>query len=156
MIAGAGSDGVPPFQTSSEAAPFKSVVRKANGSGIELSYQVEPAKQAPGAARITLRFSEVTDPAGASFRLDPDAGLFLAGSAPTTRALPAGQTTTFVIDVTQRGDTTGYLNVFTTQHGTTGVTSIPVQVGKLPSGLPGSTKLKQSLDGEKISPIPVK
>lgn len=144
-----------PSQAFSETVPLESAVRNANGSGIELSYQVEPSAQAAGSARITLHFAGVTDASGASFRLDPDAGLTLP-NAVETRTLPAGQTTTFVVDVMQRGEATGYLNVFTTQRGTTSVASIPVQIGKLPAGLPGRGTLKQLPDGEKISPILVK
>jgi hypothetical protein len=138
-----------------EASAFRPTSRNANGSGIAVSYQVEPAAQASGAARVTLRFADVSDPAGASFRLDPDAGLLVAGAVPV-QALPAGQVTTVVVDVTQRGEATGYLNVFTTQHATTGVTSIPVQVGQAPATLPAGASLKRAPDGGKISPLPVK
>jgi hypothetical protein len=144
-----------PLRASGETVSLASVVRNANGSGIALSHQVEPSAQASGAARITLRFAEVTDPSGASFRVVPDAGLVLA-KAVETQTLSAGQTTTVVIDVVQRGEATGYLNVFTTQRGSTSVVSIAVQVGKLPAGLPGRGTLKQLPDGEKISPILVK
>jgi hypothetical protein len=140
------------------AGPAKSPLRletaprKANGSGIEVRYQVRPATAPGQATRVTLVFDGVTDPNGASVRLAVEGGLApLPDGAP--RALTSGGANTIEVDVTAQGDAAGYLIVFTTQHGVGGVTSIRVTAG---TGAAPAANLKATPEGEKLIVIPVK
>lgn len=128
---------------------------KANGSGISVEYRIDATPQAGRAMPVVLSLGGVTDPAGAAVRLVGDAGLSLGGGA-ASRTLPAGETTVLTVDVLPPADGIGYLHVFTTQHGATSATSIPVQVGKAPAAMPASSALKQGTNGEKILSMPVK
>ncbi|WP_260602470.1 hypothetical protein [Variovorax sp. MHTC-1] len=132
------------------AAPAKS-----NGSGVSVQYRVDGTPQAGVALPIVLSFDGITDPAGASVRLTAEGGLSLSGAG-GTQPLPAGQTTTLTVQVVPGAEGVGYLHVFTTQRGATSATSVPVQVGKVPSALPASGTLKQTPDGDKIHAMPVK
>nr|WP_251010704.1 hypothetical protein [Variovorax paradoxus] len=132
------------------AAPAKS-----NGSGVSVQYRVDGTPQAGVALPVVLSFDGITDPAGASVRLTAEGGLSLVGTG-GSQALPAGQTTTLTVQVVPGAEGVGYLHVFTTQRGATSATSVPVQVGKTPSALPASGTLKQTPDGDKIRPMPVK
>lgn len=128
---------------------------KANSSGVAVSYRIEATPQAGTATTVTLKFDGVTDPAGATVRLSVDAGLSLVGAS-TLATVPANTVTTLTVGVVPAAAGIAYLNVFTTQHGVTGATSIPVQVGKAPSAMPSSGELKQTPSGDKILSMPVK
>jgi hypothetical protein len=128
---------------------------KTNGSGVSVQYRVDGTPQAGSAVSVVLSFDGITDSAGASVRLTAEGGLSLSGAG-GTQPLPAGQTTTLTVQVVPSAEGIGYLHVFTTQRGATSATSVPVQVGKTPSALPASGTLKQTPDGDKIRPMPVK
>jgi hypothetical protein len=132
------------------AAPAKS-----NGSGVSVQYRVDGIPQAGVALPVVLSFDGITDPAGGSVRLTAEGGLSLSGAG-GTQALPAGQPTTLTVQVVPGAEGVGYLHVFTTQRGATSATSVPVQVGKAASAMPTSDTLKQTPDGDKIRPMPVK
>jgi hypothetical protein len=136
-------------------APMKTAPMKANGSGISVQYRLDATPQAGLATPVVLSFDGVTDAAGATVRWTADGGLSLANAA-ETRTLPAGQATTLTVQVVPGAAGIGYLHVFTTQHGASSVTSIPVQVGKAPSAMPASSDLKQTPGGDKILSMPVK
>jgi len=144
------ADGKPGRSTSKMTA----VPAKSNGSGVAVQYRVDAVPQAGVATPILLSFEGVTE-AGATVRFAADAGLSLIGSA-GPHALQTGQTTTLTVQVVPDADGTGYLHVFTTQHGATSATSIVVQVGKALSALPEASGLKQTPDGDKIRSMPVK
>ncbi|SEA65825.1 hypothetical protein [Variovorax sp. YR216] len=127
---------------------------KANGSGVAVKYRVEGTPRVGAATSVVLTLDGVTDPAGASLRLQAEGGVALGATA-TTVALPAGAATTLTIDVTPTAEGIGYVHVFTTQYGATSATSIPIQVGKTPAQSPASD-LKQSPDGERIRSMQVK
>jgi hypothetical protein len=130
--------------------------RKANGSGIEVRYQVEPATAPGQTVRVTLVLDGVTDPTGASVRLAADGGLTLLQDG-AARALPAGRTTTIEADVTLQGTAPGYLSVFTTQNGMGSATSIRVPVGAGAAAAPApAANLKTTPEGEKLIVVPVK
>ncbi|VTU22398.1 hypothetical protein [Variovorax sp. PBL-E5] len=101
-----------------------------NGSGVTFQYRVDPLPQAGQATSIVLSFDGITDPAGATVQLYSDAGLKL-GSAATTRTLPAGEVSSWTVEVVPAAQGIGYLHVFTTQNGTTSSISIRVQVGRV-------------------------
>ena len=129
--------------------------RKANGSGIEVRYQVEPATAPGRAVRVTLVLDGVTDPTGASVRLAADGDLtLLQDGAP--RALPAGRATTIEVDAMPQGTAPGYLSVFTTQHGVGSVTSIRVPAGPGAAAIAPAANLKATPGGEKLIVVPVK
>ncbi len=146
---------------SAGAAPAKAPLRletaprKANGSGIEVRYQVATATAPGQTVRVTLVLDGVTDPTGASVRLAADGALtLLQDGAP--RALPAGRATTLEVDVTPQGTAPGYLSVFTTQHGVGSVTSIQVPTGPGAAVVAPAANLKTTPEGEKLIVIPVK
>lgn len=141
--------------TAKAPARFETAQRKANGSGIDVSYQVQAATAPGQTVRVTLILNGVTDPTGASVRLAADGGLVLQQDG-APRALTAGQATTLEVDVTLLGTATGYLSVFTTQHGVGSVTSIRVPVGAGTAASVPSTHLKATPEGEKLIVIPVK
>ena len=128
---------------------------KANGSGVVVQYRIDGTPQVGAATPVVLTLDHVTDPAGASLRLQPEGGLALGGGT-TTIALPSGVPTTLTIDVTPSVEGVGYIHVFTTQYGATSATSIPIQVGNAPSAKPSGSDLKQSPNGEKIRSMQVK
>lgn len=144
-----------PLVVQGAGAPMTTAPMKANGSGIEVQYRVDGAPQAGRPVSVLLSFAGVADPAGATVRLATDGGLSLAGSE-TQRSLAAGQATTWTVDVVPPATGIGYLHVFTTQSGTTSVTSVPVGVEKPASAMPGGDTLKQGAGGEKILPMKVK
>lgn len=144
-----------PAKTPNPHASMKVAPMKANGSGVDVSYRIDAAPEAGRAIPVVLSFGGVTDPAGGTVRLTVDAGLSL-GAAAALYALPANQVTTLTVEVVPGAAGIGYLNVFTTQHGITGATSIPVQVGKAPAAMPASGELKQTPAGDKILSMPVK
>jgi hypothetical protein len=129
--------------------------RKPNGSGIDVSYRLEGEPAAGRATRIVIVLTGVTDAAQASVRFSADSDLKLEGGTGAATPLPAGRPTTLTLSVVPQADGLRYLNVFTTQHGVTGSTSIPVQVGDAtalrPAGKAGSTP-----KGDKILSQPVK
>ncbi len=135
--------------------PMTANPSKANSSGVDVQYRIGGTPEAGRPTSVALSLGGITDPAGATLRLVADGGLTLRG-APASYALPAGQTTDLTVEVTPAAAGVAYLHVFTTQHGVTGATSIPVQVGKAPSTLPSAGELKQSPSGEKILSMPVK
>lgn len=137
------------------ARRFETAPRKANGSGIEVRYQVQAATAPGQTVRVTLVFDGVTDAEGASVRLAADSGLVLMQDG-APRALPAGRATTLEVDVTLQGTATGYLSVFTTQRGLTSVASIRVPVGTGPATLAPSANMKTTPEGERLIVIPVK
>jgi hypothetical protein len=146
------ADGIPHAQRSKKMATNPT---KANGSGISVSYKVEGVPKAGQTTSISLSFTGVRDPAGATVRLVAESGLILAGNS-TVPLLNAGEPTPFTVEVTP-GEGIGYLHVFTTQFGITSVTSIAVQTGKVTSitSTPNG-ELKQSPKGDKILTMPVK
>jgi hypothetical protein len=146
------SASVPPAQTPRR---FETAPRKANGSGVEVRYQVQAATAPGQTVRVTLVFDGVSDADGASVRLAADSGLVLQQDG-APRALPAGRATTMDVDVTLQGTATGYLSVFTTQRGLTSVASIRVPVGTGSTTLAPSTNMKVTPEGEKLIVIPVK
>jgi len=127
---------------------------KSNGSGVQVQYRVDGTPEAGRPVPVVLGFDGIAA-AGATVRLATEGGLTLTG-AETTRSLPAGQATTWTVEVMPGAAGIGYLNVFTTQGGATSATSIPVSVGKPSATMPASGALKQSTDGEKILPMQVK
>lgn len=128
---------------------------KSNGAGVQVQYRVDGTPEAGRPVSVVLGFDGIADPAGASVRLTTEGGLVLSG-AESSRILPAGQASTWTVEVVPAAAGIGYLHVFTTQGGATSATSIPVAVGKPSETLPASGALKQSADGEKILPMQVK
>jgi hypothetical protein len=137
-----------------EAPAMTTAPQKVNGSGVTVQYRVDPRPQAGHAASILLSFDGVTDPAGATVQLRSDPGLSLGAAA--SRTLPAGEVSTWTVEVVPTGQGIEYLHVFTTQNGTTSSTSIPVQVGKTPSSMPSIGELKPGSGVDKILSMPVK
>lgn len=155
LVACADAAGQRPTAGAKSPARFETAPRKANGSGIEVRYRVQPATAAGQTVRVTLVLDEVTDPTGASVRLAADGGLvLLQDGAP--RALPAGRATTLEVDVTLQGTTAGYLSVFTTQHGMGSATSIRVPVGTAGDAPAPNPNLKTAPGGERLIVVPVR
>lgn len=143
------ADGMPYGSKKMSVSPMK-----ANGSGISVRYRLEGTPTPGQPTSITLTLAGVENPVGATVRFVADSGLTLVGSS-TETPLNKGEPTTLTVDVVP-GDGIGYLHVFTSQNGVTGVTSIPVQTGKAALLAPANGELKQSPRGDKILTMPVK
>lgn len=111
------------------AAPIK-------GSGVKLAYDVAPTAGAQG-ARVTLRLSGVSDPAGATVHYTIQGpGRILAQDA---KALAPGQEAVRQVTVAFDPSQRVYLNVFTRQGDRAGVVAVPL--GAVPPGVAPSGKL---------------
>lgn len=120
-------------------------VQKSNGSGVQVSYRADGLARVGQPFAVTLYFAAVTD-AEATVRLAADAGLQMSV---TEAAIPLSLgTSELALTVTPVADGLAYLNVFTSQNGAGGVTSIPVQTGDAAPRLPSRGELKPSVDGE--------
>lgn len=129
--------------------------RKSNGSGIEVQFRIDGAARIGEALPIALSFDGVTDTVGARVRFTVDAGLSLPPAYAGEFPLQAGAAApTLAVPVTPTSDGLAYLNVFTTQHGVTSVSSVAVQVGKS-AALKLRGELKSTPSGDKILTIPV-
>ena len=129
--------------------------RKSNGSGIEVQFRIDGAARIGEALPIALSFDGVTDSAGARVRFTVDAGLTLPAAYAGEFPLQAGASApTLTVPVIPASEGQAYLNVFTTQHGVTSVSAVPVQVGKAGS-LKLRGELKSTPSGDKILTIPV-
>jgi hypothetical protein len=140
------------------SAPAKSVQapQKANGSGIDVSYRLEGEPAAGRATRIVIVLSGVTDAAQAFVRFAADPELKLEGAGAAATRLPADRPSTLTLTVTPQSDGLRYLNVFTSQHGVTGATAIPVQAGDAAPAAAPSGKLGSTPKGDKVLSLPVK
>jgi hypothetical protein len=138
-----------------DTTTFRTAPRKAKGSGATVDYRVEPGATAD-AVRITLRIDGIADPAGASLRLVAEDGLAMAPGTAPTRTLPAGPTATVSVEVNRQGPAARYLNVFLTQHGITDAISIRASVEAPAKQATSQPALKQTPEGERIAPLPVK
>lgn len=140
--------------TGAKSPAMTRAVKKPNGAGIDVQYAVDGTPEIGRATTVTLRFDGITDPAGGSVRFSADAGLTLAGAA--AAALPAGTATAVTVQVTPASDGIAYLNVFTTQHGVTSATSVPIGVGKAVPALRSSGELKKTPAGEPVISMPAR
>lgn len=145
-----------PRQAGSTPSDMKVVApRKANGSGIEVQFRIDGTPRLGEALPITLSFVGITDPAGASVRFTADAGLSLPPTYLARLQLAAGPSVpTLTVPVTPTADGLAYLNVFTTQGGSTSANSVPVQVGR-PAASKAGGELKSTSTGDKILIVPV-
>lgn len=144
-----------PLPALASAGKLAQAPTKPNGSGIEVSYRLEGEPAAGRATRIVIVLTGVTDTAQASVRFAADPDLKLEGNTGAATPLPAGRPTTLNLSVVPHADGLRYLNVFTTQHGVTGSTSIPVQAGDAGAVRPAG-KLGSTPKGDKILSQPVK
>ncbi|CAN5589383.1 hypothetical protein BH10PSE18_BH10PSE18_09800 [soil metagenome] len=119
--------------------------QKANGSGVRVRYRADGLAVAGQPFAVTLYFDAVTDPA-ATLRLSSDASLQM--SMPTSELPLSLDSSELTMTVTPSADGLAYLNVFTSQLGAGGVTSIPVQTGGGQPRLPARGELKSDTDGE--------
>ena len=138
------------------AGAFVQAAQKPNGSGINVRYRIldKPAVGQPVRVEIILSNAQASGGSTVRFTVDPD--LRLEGDAGTQSHLVAGEQTTLTVTVVPQAQGLAYLNVFTTQRGLTGSTSIPIQTGAASSSKPGAGNLKETPDGEKILVMPVK
>jgi len=142
-------------ETASKARSMTAAPTKPNGSGIGVSYRIEGLPRAGQATTVIVVLDRITDPDGALVRFTADPDLALRNAPAGPAPLTAGQTATFELTVVPAADGLRYLNVFTTQNGVTGSTSIPVQAGN-PSRKQGAGTLKHTPEGDAILSMPVK
>ncbi len=121
--------------------------QKANGSGVRVRYRADGLAAVGRPFAVTLYFDAVTDP-DATLRLSTDAGLQM--SMPASELPLPLNASELALTVTPSADGLAYLNVFTTQMGAGGVTSIPVQTGSAAPVLPARGQLKSGPDGEPV------
>ena len=153
------ADGVRPSAVDANSTPRlvmkPAAPRKSNGSGIEVQFRIDGTARISEALPIALSFDGVMDAAGARVRFTADAGLTLSPAYAGEFPLQAGASApTLTVPVTPTSDGLAYLNVFTTQHGVTSVSAVPVQVGKAGS-LKLRGELKSTPSGDRILTIPV-
>lgn len=143
-------------QAGAAPAALKAVApRKANGSGIEVQFRIDGTPRLGEVLPVTLSFVGITDPSGASVRFTADAGLSLPATYLARLPLAAGQPVpTMMVPVTPTADGLAYLNVFTTQGGSTSANSVPIQVGR-PVAAKAGGELKSTPTGDKILILPV-
>lgn len=130
--------------------------RKANGSGIDVQFRIDGAARLGEPLPISLSFEGITDPSGARVRFTVDAGLTLPPAYTGEFALTGGASSapTLTVPVIPAADGLAYLNVFTTQHGVTSVSSVAVQVGKA-AALKLRGDIKTTPSGDRILTVPV-
>lgn len=130
--------------------------KKANGSGIDVSFRIDGERVSGVPITIIVSLAGLVPQAGASIRFASDAALVLRTADKANASLPAdSRTATLSIQATPTSDGLFYIHVFTTQHGATSVTSIPVQVGVPASDKP-KIDLQTAPDGEIIRTLPVR
>lgn len=127
---------------------------KSSGSGITVRYRLDGTPAAGRPTRVVLVLAGVTDADQASVRLAADPDLELQGDSGPARLAPGGPTT-IELTVTPRSDGLRYLNIFTTQHGITSATAVPIQAGEAAPARP-SGKLQGDPKGDKLITLPVK
>lgn len=132
---------------------WTTAVQKANGAGIVVQYRIENGAAAQQPLTVTVVFSAVTDP-GATVRFTTDAGLQLTGAAIPSVSLPLGMSE-LVLQATPQREGLFYLNIFTTQAGTTSVTSVPIQTSHVTPQLIQVGEAKVSGRGDRIIAISV-
>jgi hypothetical protein len=129
---------------------------KHNGSGVRLDYSV-PAALSPGrTGSVQLRFSGVSgDDARVEWRAPAGSSVSSASlGAATSMALPRGQVTTVLLDVTPTADGMAYLDVFTSQGGRTSAQQVPLKVGSGAVVLKRDGAAQTSPSGEKVISLP--
>lgn len=118
--------------------------QKANGSGVDLSYDTPLATAPRQTVSVSLNFDGVVDP-GATVRISADSSLQLE-SPLTALVLPLGKS-----QLTVRARTTAaglfYLHVQTLQQGRASISSIPMQVGNGSAKLDSPGELKPAPSG---------
>lgn len=129
------------------------VAQKANGSGVDLSYDTPLVTAPRQAVSVSLNFDGVVD-TGATVRISADSSLQLE-SPLAALVLPLGKS-----QVTVRARTTVaglfYLHVQTLQQGRASISSIPVQVGNGSAKLDSPGELKPAPAGtDMLIVIPV-
>ncbi len=134
----------------------RSAATKHNGSGIRLEYSV-PTTFSPGrTGTVQLRFSGVTaDDARVEWRAPAGGSVSSAAlGAATSLALPRGEVTTVLLDVTPAADGMAYLDVFTSQGGRTSAQSVPLKVGSGAVSLKRDGTMQTMPLGEKVISLP--
>jgi len=127
-------------------------VEKDNGSGITVSYRVEPNVIANQPTTIVVVFNALKGAGTARF--SSDNGLKLSGITTAPVALPKGGSQ-LVLQATAKMDGLLYVNVFTAYAGATSVISIPVKVGDTAPKTAIVGKSKSMPNGERIISMPV-
>jgi len=137
---------------------FTTAPAKPNGAGIRVSYRVDGTAIAGQAIAVVVVLDQITDGQAATVRFEADPGLSLPDAPPGAVPLAAGQAATFTLSVVPAADGLRYVNIFTTQDGATGSTSVPIQtgegagaVGRKPAGT-----LRAAPNGDAILSMPVK
>lgn len=139
--------------TATKKTTWVKLNQKHNGSGVQVRYNVPAALQAGQPSTVRLRFSTVSDAAGAVAEIKAPAGVTLSGAAgPLT--LPQGRATTVDMQATAAADGQYFVDVLTTQAGRTSVQSIPLQVGDAKPQLKTTGKPETTPSGEKVISLP--
>jgi hypothetical protein len=133
---------------------FVQTAAKKGGSGVKVAYRIENAGQPNAPVQVTLEFSGVSAPEGATASIAGEAPALV--SAPASLALAAGQTRSVNVTLTAPNDGTFFINVTTVQSGRPSVVQVPVRIGA------GGVKLqKQGTEqttpgGERVISLPSK
>lgn len=128
--------------------------RKANDSGVAMTYSMGATPQLGQATPVVLQFYGVTHANGAAVQLSAESGLSIQGSRAFT--LPSGKRTTVTVPVLSESEGRSYLNVFITQGGGRSAISVPIQTGTTGALMKPSGELQRNSRGEKIISMPAK
>lgn len=128
--------------------------RKANDSGVTMTYSVGATPQSGLSTPVVLQFYGVTHAEGAAVQLSADPGLSIQG--PLGFTLPPGKRTEVTVPVSSESEGRFYLNVFVNQGGGRSAISVPVQVGTTAALMKPSGVLQRNSRGEKIISMPAK
>lgn len=136
------------------SAPMTAAVQKPGRAGVAVAYRIDATPQLNRATPVVLEFDGITDHAGATVRLRPDAGLRLQGSE--TLTLPQGRRATATVLVVSEREGLAYLNVFVNHGDASSAISIPIQTGTAAPALKATGELKSTPEGDRIITMPVK
>ena len=130
------------------------MTRKKAGSGVTISHKIEGTPAAGQPFVVTLDFTGVNDPQGATVNVSAENGLLISGQTSTT--LTPGAAGRMTVNASASGDGVYFLNVFTKQGAASGATSIPIKVGAGQMPLEKSGQVKSSARGERVISLPAK
>lgn len=151
---GALADAMPPATGAAGVAPgFVKAARKSGGSGVALSYRVEPAAADATHVDVTLRFAAVTA-VGATARLYSPAPMQIDRSGPFP--LNLGAETEIRVRMTPPAPGHHQLNVQTEQSGRISVVAIPIVMGQVERTMSRDGKLLRTPSGEAVISLPSK
>ena len=139
--------------TKADARGFVQTSAKKGGSGVNVAYRVDGSGQPNVPVQVTVEFSGVRAPGGATASFAAEAPAVL--NAPGLTLSP-GQRHSTTLTVTAPADGIYFVNVTTVQDGRPSVVSIPLKVGTGGVRLQKQGTVQTMPSGEKVISLPSK